>query len=128
MRSQDIVPLARQLYAEIAERLRRWRGESAEAPTRDQLADHVLMACDAGGFDVGEEDHHAAMVISEALGGFLTRWGGRYGDLDNDVARAQAALVTILGGAVPAPGVYQRRLGTPISVAAIAGMIAVVRM
>jgi hypothetical protein len=128
MRSQDIFPLARQLYAEIPERQRHWRGEPADAPTRDQLADHFLMACDAVGFDVGEEAHRAAMVISEALGGFLTRWGGRYGDLDNEVHGAQAALVTILGGTVQAPGVYQLRVGTPITVSAIAGMIAFVLM
>jgi hypothetical protein len=84
------------------------------------------MACDAFGFDVGEEDHRAAMVISEALAGFLTMWGGRYGDLDDEVDQAQAALVTALGSTMQEPGVYQLPGGTPITVAAIAQMIAFV--
>ncbi|SRR6266511_3666571 len=126
MRSQDIDPLARQLYAEIPERLRRWSGEPAEATTRDHLADVLLMACDAFGFDVGAEDHRAAVIISEALAGFLTLWASRYGEMDDEVDRAQAALVTALGGTVQEPGVYQLPGGTPITVAAIARMIAFV--
>jgi hypothetical protein len=82
MRSQDIYPLARRLYAEIPERLQRWTGEPIDAAERYHLADDLLMACDAFSFDIGAEDHHAAVVISEALAGFLTLWGGRYGNGD----------------------------------------------
>lgn len=38
-----------------------------------------------------------------ALAGFLTMWGCRYGHLDADIDRAQAALVTSLGGVVQEP-------------------------
>jgi hypothetical protein len=123
MRSEDIYPLARQLYAEIPEPLRRWSGDPTDAAERDHLADRLLMACDAFGFDVGAEDHQAAVVISEALAGFLTLWSGRYGNLDNDVDRAQAALVSALGGTVYDWGEYHLPIGTPITVAAIAQMI-----
>jgi hypothetical protein len=123
MSSQDIYPLARRLYAEIPERLQRWTGEPIDAAERDHLADDLLMACDAFSFDVGAEDHHAAVVISEALAGFLPLWGGRYGNLDNEVDRAQAALVTALGGTVYELGVYQLPIGTPITVSAIAHLI-----
>jgi hypothetical protein len=35
MRSEDIYPLARQLYAEIPEPLRRWSGDPTDAAERD---------------------------------------------------------------------------------------------
>jgi hypothetical protein len=126
MRSEDIYPLARQLYTEIPERLRRWSGNPTDAAERDHLANTLLMVCDAFGFDVGAEDHLAALVISEAIAGFLTLWIGRYGSLDNKVDRAQAALVTALGGTVYEWGEYHLPVGTPITVAAIAQMIAFV--
>jgi hypothetical protein len=47
---------------------------------------------------VGEEANLHGIVISEALAGFLTLWGCRYGNLDDEIDRAQAALVTALGG------------------------------
>jgi hypothetical protein len=58
-----------------------------------------------------------------ALAGFLTTWECRYGHLDADIDRAQAALVTSLGGVVQEPGVYQLKVGTPITMAAIAHRI-----
>jgi hypothetical protein len=93
------------------------------------------MACDEARFDVGAEDHHAAVVISEALAGLLTLWSCRYDHLDQEVNDAQAVLVTALGGTVTAPGgtvpelgVYQLTVGTPITVAAIAQLIGWVLM
>jgi hypothetical protein len=135
MRSEDIYPLARRLYAEIPARLQRWTGESIDVAERHHLADNLLMACDEASFDVGAEDHHAAVVISEALAGLLTLWSCRYDTLDEEVNDAQAVLVTALGGTVtalggtvPELGVYQLAVGTPITVAAIAQMIAFVLM
>jgi hypothetical protein len=128
MRPQDIYPLARQLYAEIPERLQRWRGEATDAAERHHLADDLLMACAEASFDVGAEDHHAAVVISEALAGLLTLWSCRYDNLDAEVNDAQAALVTVLGGTVPELGVYQLTVGTPITVTAIARLIGWVLM
>jgi hypothetical protein len=63
------------------------------------------------------------VVISEALAGFVTQWGCRYGNLDDAVDRAQMALVTSLGGTVLELGHYALREGTPITVAAIAHLI-----
>jgi hypothetical protein len=53
----------------------------------------------------------------------LTLWGCPYGNLDDDVDRAQAALVTALGGVVQEPGVYALAVGTPITAAAMAHLI-----
>jgi hypothetical protein len=128
MRPQDIHALARGLYAEIPDRLRQWTGESTDVAERHHLADDLLIACDTSGFDVGAEDHHAAIVISEALAGLLTLWSCRYDNLDEEVNDAQAVLVTALGGTVPALGVYQLTVGTPITVAAIAQLIGRVTM
>jgi hypothetical protein len=44
------------------------------------------------------------VIISEAVAGFVTMWGRRYANFDDDVNRAQAALVTALGGTVPGTG------------------------
>jgi hypothetical protein len=44
-------------------------------------------------------------------------------NFDDDVDRAQAALVSALGGIVREPGVYQLNAGTLITVAAIAHLI-----
>jgi hypothetical protein len=123
MRSQDIYPLAQRLYTKIPEPLQRWTGEPHEVAERHHLADDLLMACDEASFDVGAEDHHAAVVISEALAGLLTLWSCRYDHLDEEVNDAQAVLVTALGGTVPELGVYQLAVGTPITVAAIATLI-----
>jgi hypothetical protein len=128
MKPQDIHALARGLYAEIPERLQRWTGESFDVAERHHLADNFLMACDEASFDVGAEDHHAAVVISEALAGLLTLWSGRYDHLDEEVNNAQTVLVTALGGTVPERGVYQLTVGTPITVAAIAQLIGWVTM
>jgi hypothetical protein len=128
MKPEDIYPLARVLYAEIPDRLQRWTGESIDVAERHHLADDLLIACDEASFDVGAEDHHAAVVISEALAGWLTLWSCRYDHLDEEVNDAQAVLVTALGGTVPERDVYQLTVGTPITVAAIAQLIGWVLM
>jgi hypothetical protein len=125
--SADIYPLAQQLHARIPPRLRRWTGVPADPSDRDHLAEAFLMACDDAGLS-GEHTGDAetsiqAVVISEALAGFLTMWGCRYGNLDDEVDRAQAALVTALGGTVLEVGQYAVRDGTPITAAAIAHLI-----
>jgi hypothetical protein len=122
-RSADIFPLAQRLQALIPPGLHRWTGEPTDATVRDHLADDFLLACDAVIGDVGEEANLHGIVISEALAGFLTMWGCRYGNLDDEIDRAQAALVTALGGVVQEPGVYALAVGTPITAAAIAHLI-----
>ena len=123
MTSEEIYPLAHRLYAEIPEGLRRWGSEPTDATTHTQVADNLLIACDSFGFDVGGEDHRAALVISEALAGFVTGWGCRYETFDDDVHQAQAALVAALGGIVQESGFFQLAAGTLITVAAIAHLI-----
>jgi hypothetical protein len=125
--SADIYPLAQQLHALIPQRLQRWTDEPAAVTVRDHLADDFLMACDEAGL-TGEATGDAetsiqAVIIAEALAGFLTMWGCRYGNLDAEVDRAQAALVTALGGVVHEPGVYAVPVGTPITAAAIAHLL-----
>jgi hypothetical protein len=125
--SSDIYPLAQQLHALIPPWLQHWTGEPADVTVRDQLADDVLMTCEDAGL-TGEQTGDAetsiqAVIIAEALAGFLTMWGCRYGNLDEEVDRAQAALVTGLGGVVHEPGVYAVPVGTPITAAAIAHLI-----
>lgn len=125
--STDIYPLARRLHACIPERLRRWSGFPSEPDERDRLADSLLMEMTmVPGAPIAEDDQEGftqAVIMSEALAGFVTQWGCRYGNLDNEVGRVQAALVTALGGVVSEPGVYALAEGTPITVAAIAHLI-----
>ena len=128
MTSHQIYPLAQRLYAEIPAELRRWGSEPTDATTHDQVADNLLSACDTFGVDVGGEDHRAAVVISEALAGFVTGWGCRYEDVTDDVRQAQAALVAALGGVVQESGFLQLTAGTPITEAAIAQLIGWVTM
>jgi hypothetical protein len=78
------------------------------------------------GAPITEDDQEGfgqAVVISEALAGFVCQWGCRYGNFADEVDRAQAALVTALGGRVLEPGVYQLWVGTPLTVAAVAHLI-----
>jgi len=80
MTSQEIFPLAQRLQALIPAGLQRWIGEPTDAIVRAHLADDVLLACDAVIGEVGEETNRHGIVISEALAGFLTMWGSRYGN------------------------------------------------
>lgn len=125
--SADIYPLAQRLHGLIPERLRRWTGSYAEPAERDRLADAMLAElteAPAASFDRDDpEAYTQAIVMSEALAGFVTLWGCRYGNLDDDVDRAQDALVTAIGGTVIEPGYHLLREGTPITVAAIAHLI-----
>jgi hypothetical protein len=118
MTSQDIYPLAQQLYTMIPAPLLRWTGEAADPDIRDRLAEALMGACQEAGLT-----NHEDLIIAEALAGFLTGWGCRYGNLDEDVDRAQTALVTSLGGSVLEPGHYALTGGTPMTVAAIAHLI-----
>ena len=70
-----------------------------------------------------QEGFEQAVRISEALASFLAVWGCRYNNFDDEVGRAQAALVTSLGGVVREPGVYTLAAGTAIAVAATAHLI-----
>ncbi|HSF33605.1 MAG TPA: hypothetical protein VLK82_24450 [Candidatus Tectomicrobia bacterium] len=63
------------------------------------------------------------MIISGALVGFVTMWGRRYVDFDDDADRAQAAVVTAPRGAVHEPGLWSSRVGTAITVAVTAHLI-----
>jgi hypothetical protein len=127
MTSQDIYPLARRLYGLIPAPLQRWTGEPSDTDDRDRLANTLLMELTVvPGAPIAEDDQEGfaqAVVINEALAGFVCQWACRYGNFADDVDRAQAALVTSLGGAVQEPGVYALAAGTPLSVAAIAHLI-----
>jgi hypothetical protein len=127
MQSKDLYSLARRLHGLIPPSLRRWTGTSAEPDVRDLLANNLLMELtevpDAPWPEPDEETFAHAVVISEALAGFVTMWGCRYGNLDEEVDRAQGALVTALGGEVGEPGVFFLREGTPLTVAAIAHLL-----
>lgn len=75
---------------------------------------------------IAEKDHAGfamTVIIRKALAGFVTMWGCRYTNFDDDVDRTQAALVTALRGVVHGPGVYGLAVGTPITVAAIAHLM-----
>ena len=52
-----------------------------------------------------------AVILSETLAGFVTMWDGRNGNLDYEVDRAQAALVTSLGGTEVCIRRYRRANG-----------------
>src|SRR5688572_8026508 len=125
--SADIYPLAQQMHALIPPWLQRWTGFPADPSDRDHLAEAFLMACDDAGLSgeaTGEaETSIQAVIIAEALAGFVTQWGCRYGNLDEEVDRAQATLVTALGGVVHEPGLDTLADGTPITAAAIAHLI-----
>jgi len=125
--STQIYPLARRLHALIPVSLRRWTGEPGDSDVRDRLANNLLIELTAvPEAPIAEDDQEGfeqAVIISEALTGFVTQWGCRYGGFADDVDRAQAALVSALGSVVHEPGVYQLRVGTPLTVAAIAHMI-----
>jgi hypothetical protein len=132
MTSHDIYPLAQRLYDLVPATLRRWTGKPAGPDDRDRLVNNLLMELTVvPGAPIAEDDQEGfaqAVVISEALAGFVCQWGCRYGNCADDVDRAQAALVTMLGGRVLEPGVYQLRLGTPLTVAAIGHLIGWVTM
>jgi hypothetical protein len=136
MHSADIYPLTQRLYALIPEPLRRWTGTYTEPEDRDRLADALGWACEETGLGgphthampeeaqpIDQEGALQAMIIAEGLAGFVTMWGCRYGNLDEDVDRGQAALVTALGGEVIEPGHFALAVGTPLTVAAIAHLI-----
>jgi hypothetical protein len=124
MTSQGIYPPAWRLYGLIPAPLQHWAGEPSDPDDRDRLANNLLMDLTVvPGAPIAEDDQEGfiqAVVISEALAGFVCQWGCRYGNVADDVDRAQAALVTALGSRVLEPGVYQLRVGTPLTVAAIA--------
>jgi hypothetical protein len=126
-RSADIYPLAQELHALIPPALQRWTGFPTDVSLRDHLTEAFVMACEEAGLmgeQTGDAEHSIqAVIIAEALAGFMTMWGCRYGNLDEEVDRAQAALVTALGGMVQEAGMYALPEGTPITMAAIAHLI-----
>jgi hypothetical protein len=107
MTSADIYPLAQDLYAVIPADLRAWRLTTTDPRVRDALADDLLPACDAVIGEAGEEANLHGVLISETLAGFLTGWGCRYGNLDDDVDRTTDNFVLALGGTVRDRGVYR---------------------
>ena len=127
MTSHDIYPLAQRLQALIPEPLRRWTGVPGDPEARDRLANTLLMELTlVPGAPIAEEDLEAfslAVVISEALAGFVTMWGCRYGNLDEDVDRAQAALVTALGVRCTNRASIPWRWAYRLTVAAVAHLI-----
>jgi hypothetical protein len=115
------------LYGLIPAPLQRWTGEPSDPDDRDRLANNLLMELTVvSGAPIAEDDQEGfaqAVVISEAPAGFVCQWGWRYGNFADDVDRAQVTLVTAQGGRVLEPGGYQLRVGTPLTVVAIAHLI-----
>jgi hypothetical protein len=112
--SADIYPLARWLRALIPTPLQRWTGEPSLPEERDRLADLCLEVLQDAFEGTEDDDENAEMIgqmtiLSEALAGFVTGWGCRYGNLDDDVDHAQLAL----GGGVHKPGCISSRLARP---------------
>lgn len=82
-----------------------------------RCADQLTAACAAAG--VGEPE---ATVIADALSGYLGHWGSRWGNLDDQIERAQQALVLALGQVTD--GVLQTfEPGQEVTVEAIAQML-----
>jgi hypothetical protein len=100
------------------------RFATEEPRVRGALADDLLQARDAVIGDVGEEANLHGILISETLAGFITGWGCRYDNLDEAVDRATDNFVLALGGTVRDRGVHVLAEGTPITVTAIAHLIA----
>lgn len=127
MTSQDLYPLAQRLWALIPESLRQWSGRPGDLDERDRLANNLLMELtevpDAPWPDPDGEQFMQAVIISETLAGFVTQWGCRYGNLDEEVDRATDNFILALGGTVRDRGVYLLAEGTLITVAAIAHLI-----
>jgi hypothetical protein len=126
--SQDIYPLARQLYDAIPEHLRRWTGELTGWDERICLGYTLLtVLTGSAGAHSSQEDEAGraeAVIISEALANVVTDWGGScYLNCADDVDRAQEALARHLGAVVQGLNRYTLAVGTPITVPAIAYLI-----
>lgn len=63
-----------------------------DAVDQYRCADQLTAACEAAGVDEPE-----ATVIADALAGYLGHWGSRWGNLDDEIERAQQALTLALG-------------------------------
>jgi hypothetical protein len=91
MTSQEIYPLARRLYELIPPSLQRWTGKPSGPDDRDRLANNLLMEMTVvPGAPIAENDQEgfaAAVIIAEALAGFLTVWGCPYANFDDDIDR-----------------------------------------
>jgi hypothetical protein len=116
--SADIYPLARWLHALIPAPLQRWTGEPRHPDERDRLPDRCLEVLHDP-FEGNEDDDENTEMIgqmtvqSEALVDFVMGWDCRYGNLADDVDRAQAAPVTALGAVVQEQGCLSSRLAHP---------------
>ena len=90
MTAQDVHDLAVALHALLPTTTLTaapWEPEQQYA-----VADQLTAACEAVGIP-----EILAAVIGEALAGYLGHWAGRYGNLDDDVERAQQVLTLALG-------------------------------
>ena len=114
MTAQDVHDLAVALHALLPTTTLAaapWEPEQQYA-----VADQLTAACEAAGVT-----EILATVIAEALAGYLGHWAGRYGNLDDDVERAQQILTLALGLHTDSMG-YTMREGD-MTAAAIAQML-----
>jgi hypothetical protein len=112
---RDIHTLAETLHALLPSTtmgLAPWEPERQYA-----VAAQLEAACRAAG--VLEED---AVVIAEALAGYLGHWSDRYGNLDDQVDRAQQTLTLALSNMTDGT-VHTMREGQEVTPQAIAQMV-----
>ena len=120
MTAQDVHDLAVALHALLP--LSRLTATPWEPEQQYAVADQLTAACEAVGIP-----EILAAVIAEALAGYLGHWGGRYGNLDDDVERAQQVLTLALGQVTDGT-VYTMREGevTADAIAQMLGWVLVV--
>ena len=91
MTAREVSQLAATLHALLPNAV--ITAEPWEEPTQRAVAGVLEGAClEAGVLAID------AAVIADALAGYLGHWSGRYGNLDEPVARAQATLNLAVGG------------------------------
>ena len=90
MTAQDVHALAGALHALLP--MTTLTAAPWDVAQQYHVADQLTAACEAAGIT-----EILAAVIAEALAGDLGHWGGRYGNLNDDVERAQQVLTLALG-------------------------------
>lgn len=92
MTPDQIYILAQRLHAALPD-TRIKPGEPWEAEAQYQCADTLTTLCQ----HAGVEDLQS-VIIAEAISSYLGGWGGRYGNLDDQVEAARAELNIAAGG------------------------------
>ena len=120
MTAQDVHDLAVALHALLP--MTTLTAAPWDVEQQYHVADQLTAACEAVGIP-----EILAAVIAWVLAGYLGHWGGRYGNLDDDVERAQQVLTLALGQVTDGT-VYTMREGevTADAIAQMLGWVLVV--